>query len=249
MKTERRHELQTNELSQQIDELMSFARTHGRQIGLAVVAVAAVVAGASWFVNSRRATLHKGWEDLYSRTAVTSNDPREWASYYREIQQRGVSKLLSGGALMQAADRLAVAALEPGKSASDRQAFAKDAEGLCQQVVSECGDVPALTARAKLMLGMLAEQRGDSATARQEYESVAKDSRFARFPSQAEATARLKQMADWQSPVEFAPPLPPPPPPTTASASQPSGGALVPTMTAPLAPAVSAPPATTQPAS
>ena len=83
MKTERRHELQTNELSQQIDQLGDYIRKNAnRLIAIGSVVIVLVVAVA-WYVKSKQARVMDGWATLSD--ATLASDPAAAIDRYRNV--------------------------------------------------------------------------------------------------------------------------------------------------------------------
>lgn len=251
MKTERRHELHTNELSQQIDELVVFSRSHGKQIATWALVIAAVGVGAWWFRSTREAKQVEAWHALFDAETTSADDVRGAISHYRELLGRGMGSMYSAAALLKAAETAERASTDQKRPASERQEFAREADGLCNEVISGYAGEVGLAARARLMRGRLAEDRGEFGEAKKIYEALVADAALAKSPAKSEAEYRLAHMSEWEARIEFPPPLPPTTAPLVTVTPTATTGATtadqIPSPTPPISPS-EAPQATTQPA-
>src|SRR5256885_7368303 len=70
MKAERRQELRTNELSQQIDQVGEYVKQNAAILTAIIIAVAAIVGGGFWYVRHQQSNLMNGWAILADRNAT-----------------------------------------------------------------------------------------------------------------------------------------------------------------------------------
>lgn len=64
MKSEERHQLQTNELGTAAEKLREFVEEHGQNILIGIVAVAVVAGGLLWWISSSRTESQRGWAEI-----------------------------------------------------------------------------------------------------------------------------------------------------------------------------------------
>jgi len=72
MKSEHRHELQTNELGKFTEKMGSFLEVHGNRLMIAICVVSLAASGVIYWVRSARSTDAAAWRDLSQ--AMASND-------------------------------------------------------------------------------------------------------------------------------------------------------------------------------
>lgn len=83
MKTERRHELHTNELAQQIDQVSDYVRKNAIQLLLGGGIALVVVLGGYWFIAGQRAKVMDGWATLSDSSLAA--DPSGAILRYKEV--------------------------------------------------------------------------------------------------------------------------------------------------------------------
>jgi hypothetical protein len=208
MKTERRHELQTNVLADSLARWIESAKPYSRAALAIVIAVAAAV--FAWGYYSSQATRRQadGWDQFYD--AMNARDPREGLS--------DVVETYAGTPVAQWA-RVVLADIELDEGtnrqfvdkAGGREQLKKTIEDYLA-VLSE-GGPPMLLQRATFGLARAREALGEKlAVARKEYESIATN--WPDSPFAAAATARAKDLErldtknfyDWF--VRYEPPRP-----------------------------------------
>jgi hypothetical protein len=257
MKTARRQELRTNELAQQIDQVRVYVRQNMTVITTVVVAAAVVAGAVFWYVRHRESRLMDGWFRLGQRAALT--DQGSPIDQLKSVAQEGIDPQLTIQAWLKIGETALGQIMRPPKvdaaPATPAQDWPQVAEEAFNKVISSgTASAPAL-GQAMIALGVLAENRGDAAKAREWYEKASKDDRFAQLPIREQASYRLAGLDRWSRPVEFAPPPPPPPMPDASTqpalvvTTRPVDAVLSPA-SAPAGeiPALPAPPAATPPA-
>jgi len=246
MKTARRHELHTNELSHQIDELAAYFQKHGWPIVGAIVAIVVVVVAGYMYTSSKRSDAQRAWAELLRPQAIVGATPAEQISYFRGLADKNFDSMLSAMALFQAGNVALGEATSPKVSETQRSDWFKQAEQAYQQIVQNYPQHVIPVSNARLSLGLVAEGRNDAAAAKSIYQQMIDDAALKDYPAQIQARYRIKNLAGWAAPVVF-----PPPPPSTAPTTSTAPASVTPevplkTITPPAM--IPTPPATTQPA-
>ncbi len=210
MKTERRHELQTNELSQQIDQLGDYIRKNAnRLIAIGSVVIVLVVAVA-WYVKSKQARVMDGWATLSDTTLAS--DPAAAVDRYRSVASESGNTDLTIAAWLRIGETamsqlFAVLPPDSSSTATSKDEWQKQAQEAYEKVL-QLSSARQSTAKgqALMMLGVLAEDRGDFEKAREHYNSIIKNDLYAATPLPMQAEYRLAGLARWSAPVTFPPP-------------------------------------------
>ncbi len=207
MKTERRHELQTNVLADTLARWIERVRPYSRA-GLALL-VALVVLSAAWFYlenqNTRRTA--EGWNEYFE--AINTPDPRDRLS---DISQQYAGTIVSEWARLSLAD----IQLEYGTNRLfvDKPVANKDlreAAEKFQSILIESRQ-PTLLERATYGLAQAHEAQGALAKARDEYRQIGKNWPDSPYVAVAEARAKdldqqdTKSFYDWFA--RYEPPRP-----------------------------------------
>lgn len=254
MKTARRQELRTNELSVQIDQITEQVKQNYTTILTIVLAVTVVAGGIYWYVTSTRNRLMEGWATLSVRGE--QSDPERDISKFNEVISQNLDPKLNAAAYMKIGEAAMGQYTWPSSASTDAAPVAGDAKWLdraqsayTSALASNVLDQNAQGA-AMIHLGIIAENKGDFEKASEMYRRVTNDAKFAGTPFYSQADYRLKNVEQWKTPIVFAPP-PPKPQPTTAAASQPANPIVVPAIPQIVpeeAPKTPPPAPTTQPA-
>lgn len=264
MKTARRHELQTNELSQQLDELWGFFSRYGRQLLAAVAVIGAIVMSGYWYVASQRAERDDAWANFYDVENIIGKSADEQMAHFRRVLERKSDPMLSSMAVLKIGEIALQEAAKPGVGDSAKVDWLKKADEAFNEVLRDHADQVISAGNARLALGMVAESRGEVAKARDIYQKIVDDSALKDLPIRGQAEYRLRHVDSWATPVAFASA----PPPTTQPGGMspmsitptmqelpaPGSSITVPVQAAPATPPPAAPattppaaPATTQP--
>src|SRR5882672_5049823 len=99
MKTARRQELRTNELSVQIDQISETVKQNYTSIITIVVGVAVVVGGIYWYFSSSRNRLMEGWATLSVRG--DKPDPERDISKYEDVIAQSLDPKLNAAAWLK----------------------------------------------------------------------------------------------------------------------------------------------------
>jgi tetratricopeptide (TPR) repeat protein len=224
MKSERRHELATNELADWIGNMPEWWQENSKIVITAVVAVAVII--AIWYfamVRTATARAEQGqklsgmlyaMENLKYRMARSPESRADMSS--QMILLAGQLKAFADVAANPNASAFAlIKSSEAVRAAShysstpiDAEAEAKDlasARDSCLRAIALIKDDPSLLASARLQLGLCQEGLGNFDGARKTYQEIVDDPQFKGDAAAAQAALRLAVMDDFRSPVVFAP--------------------------------------------
>lgn len=233
MKTERRQDLRTNELSEQLADIGEYVKRNAVALTIVVVAAAVLVVGGLAYARSQRNRLMDAWNQL--NRADASTDVATLVERSQSVAAQNVDPSLTEAALLNvialclreealsspddATD--AAAAVAAPASAESTIDWAKTAKEAASQVVERFPDDPVAAGQAMLNLGILAENQGDFEQARSWYKKVIEDERIAGLPLHRQAQYRSAGVERWSIPVEFPPPLMTVPIPSETESSTP----------------------------
>lgn len=189
MKSDRRHELQTNELADWLGERIEELRPHAGAITLGIVAILALFIGSLWYFSGSSRSSARVWSAFFS--AFNTREPAKaleklaadqigtkpalWA-----LQSTGDMSLSQGAALLFS-DR------------AEAQKLLQKAETAYKQVEAAATAEPILQARARLGLAKVYESLCKPEDARKYYELVAETQKGTTLGDLAAADAkRLK---------------------------------------------------------
>src|SRR5262245_33888357 len=99
MKTARRQELRTNELSVQIDQISEQVKQNYTTILTVILAVTVVAGGIYWYVTSSRNRLNEAWATLSARPEQA--DAERDISKFNEVISLNLDPKLSAAAYMK----------------------------------------------------------------------------------------------------------------------------------------------------
>ncbi len=215
MKTERRQDLRTNELSEQLADIGEYVKRNAIVLTIVVVAAAVLVIGGLAYARSQRNLLTDAWNHL--NRADASTDVATLVERSQSVAEQNVDRTLTETALLNVS---ALCLREDALSSPDGPAdaatpaptgstidWAKTAKEAASQVVERFPDDPVAAGQAMLTLGILAENQGDFEQARSWYQKMLQDERIASLPLHRQAQYRMAGIERWSIPVEFPPPL------------------------------------------
>jgi hypothetical protein len=221
MRAERRQELRTNELAQQLDQAGEFIKQNAALLTAGVVIVAVAVGGFFWYYGRERNQLMAGWAALSQRDLPADAPPP--LEIYKSVATDNLDPTLTIQAWLRVGTSAMAEMMKSRKSAAppDRD-WAQSAEEAFNQVLVLSTNNANASGEAMIGLGILAENKADLEKARQHYQKVRDDPRLADSPLAVQAAYRLDHMKDWSASVVFPPP---PPPASQPVASQPAASA------------------------
>lgn len=169
MKTQRRHELQTNELADNLGRYLQQIQPYSKHILLGVVAVFVLGLVLMYMSNAQYRKRAEGWSSYYQ--AVANREVKELQDVARQYadSEAALWALLSAGDINLASGS--------AQLFSDREEAADlldQAEKDLLEVERRGGQHPALVRRARFSLAQVYEAKADVKKARQYYELVAK---------------------------------------------------------------------------
>lgn len=153
MKSEHRHELQTNELSKVTDHVGKFFEEYGVYVLIGVVVVAAVALGAFWWVSSSRSAAAEAWQSM-----IDADSPEDLVTTAERFPKSEVALWARLNAAEQFLDRGVRNQFTDRKAANDNL---KDAEVNFESVLKS-NDLPSIaTQRALLGMARVKEATSD----------------------------------------------------------------------------------------
>lgn len=206
MKTARRQELRTNDLSQQIDQFSAYVKQNAAVLTIIVCAAAILTAGGFWFVKNRHQQVMNGWALLSDNDVL--KDPTGAIGQFRALAEEKRSPELTLAAWLRIGEIAMSQLASPESSAAGsagKQQWSESAANAYNRVLTDYPNDITAVGQALIALGVLAEDQSNMEKARQYYQRVLDDSRFAETPFLAQAKYRLHGLANWSQPVVFAP--------------------------------------------
>jgi len=210
MRTERRQELRTNELSYQLDEVVAYAKRNATWLTVVVVGAAILTGAGFTYAKWQRDRRAEAW-------TIVGAPPADDASVSKTIQEldgvvaQNLAPNITAAALLRTAEtamreRIMPAETAAGESPSPtapKTDWAAKARGAYEQILREHAEDPIATAAATIGLGVLAEDEGRYADARENYNKIVSDPQYASLPAVAQARYRLEHLDRWSKAVVF----------------------------------------------
>jgi len=218
MKTTRRQELRTNDLSQQIEQIRDTLKNNATMITVVVVAIAAISFGGYWYYGQQSSRLENAYSELGKASADEA--PVDRLRRYQAVAREQITPSLTITAWSRVGDlALSLLAAPPTPAADpanptdtapppDRKVLITAAEEAFTNVLAQATDNPLARGHAMIALGVLEEDRQQFEKARQWYEKILKDESLTELPFRGEAEFRLAGLKTWAKAADF--PAPPP---------------------------------------
>ena len=224
MKSQRRHDLSTNELADWMGNIPEWWEQNGRIVMYTASAVIVVV--AVWYFTTARAASARSQEAqklnemLYTletfkyrmakapeSRAEFSNQMILLAAQLKSFADSAASPNAAAFALIKSAEAIRSAShYSPG--VVDPEAEARDlksAQDSCLKAIDKIKDNPSLMASAKLQLGLCQESLGQFDEAKKTYKGIVDSVDFKGDAVVSKAQLRLDVMGEFTSPVSLAP--------------------------------------------
>jgi len=221
MDADTRHQLKQNELAEALSKLRDLRDPRILYAaGAVVVVLLAVLVWYGWRA-SQQAALERGWERLSDIAANLSGaDPTAVTAAQGElrtlIQETGSPSVAGYARLALARSRYDQGMLKP----DERQAAFSEAITLLEQIRADPATRTDLDAAAAFLLASTYESTRQFDKARQLYQTLKDDTRYAGLPYGALSADRLATLDDLTEPIAFTPgEAPPPPAPETQAAT------------------------------
>jgi hypothetical protein len=219
MDAEHRHALKTNELAETLSKLKEFGEKWLNHILIGVAVIMLIWAGYRFWSWRQESALTSGWTKLLN---AETDDPTAGDAPLDQIRQV-IADAPDAALQTMARIKLAEALLERA-TGPDAQTRLTDAERELKTAFDSPSTPDLLRAAVLYQLAIVQETRRDFAAAREAYQKLTTDARFAASPFRKIAENRLADLDQIASRIEFLPgtapkPLPPAPlVPTTSPA-------------------------------
>ncbi len=228
MKAERRQELKTNQLSEQIVQVKTFIKDHRVPLSAFILAAIVLVAGSVWYTNNRENLVADGWREYAAAAAPPADDADalgigEKIDRLTELAERNIQPALTLAAWMTIGEAARNQFVSPPTDdaeagVAEERDWLDISQRAYEHVVHDFPDHVSTVGAAMIALGALAEDASDIDKSKEWYQKVIDDARFADTALVDQAKYRLDGVETWSEPVAFAPPLVGPPTPEAASA-------------------------------
>ncbi len=211
MKTQRRHELETNKLADWLAKNADHYKSHARTFLIVVAGAIAIFFAALVFRSTRAANEGAAWRNFYNAFAERSPEA------LTQVAKDASGTKVSLWAKQAAADsQLARGMTGLFTDRDEANKYLKDAEKNLQEVEAGAGDDQTLLERARFGLGQVYESLGDLGSAKKYYGLVAKTSPESALGKVATERAKLigdPEMEEWYAWFSQQKPKPPQPQP------------------------------------
>ncbi len=224
MKASRRQQLRSNELAEKLNQLVEFVNANSGAVLAGVAAVVIVIGLGFYWYTARASRQAQGWTDFYGTQLISSPDGK--LNALRDVASRYKDPTLSTFAYLAYADGCMQQATAVNRTPEERQKFLSDAQQTYQTILKHFPDQLLAVAAAHLKLGVLAESSRQWDMARQHYQAVIQDDRFADMPQHEVAVEREAQLAQLAQPITFGPPTTTAPTTTQAASTKPVSEAI-----------------------
>ncbi len=209
MKSQKRHELQTNELADHLGRYMQAIKPHQNLVLFGVVAVVVIVGGVVWMNNQRIAKASASWSDYFVAMSEQRPDALEDVAQFHEgssaawwaLQSAGDYKLTSGAQKMF-------------ENRDEAKTDLKDAEKHFKDVEQGATSNPELVRRARFGLARVYETMCEIPKATDYYKQVAQAAPDSAIGKLAESRYNelteesVEKWYNWFARQEPAPPAP-----------------------------------------
>lgn len=213
MRSDRRHELQQNELSAQLERVSDTVKQNATLLTSVVVGAIVIVVAGVWFVNQRASAQSEAWSRL--RPSAETTDTAALLAQYQAVANENVTPAITRSAYLQIGST-AMSELRRNRPQTEapnperRAELREKAQKAFENVVANPGDDVTALGRALMGLGVLAEDAGKFDDARKFYEKVLAHDVLKTTPIGKEAAYRLNHMDEWATLIEFPEPVVPP---------------------------------------
>jgi len=241
MKTQRRQQLKTNELSVYLQELTQYVRANATTIVVIGVILVVLIAAVLYRHRSTARAAELGWQDYQDvlRASATPEPGKEdWGATVIDQWEALIGSNDDPQVQARSVWGLAQFCLRQFVESDDeqvRQVLLQKAESNCRLIVDQHSSNTTLYAAALNGLAAVEENRfvlgGDPAhkqRAKAYLEQLRDEHAFVGTPFQADALARLNEFEAVWKPLVLVEPPPPPPPAEEPPTADPDGSAMTP---------------------
>lgn len=210
MKSERRHDLEENELAKDLGKSVEFLKKHLNKILAGAIIVVLAVWLVYYAVSSRRINRQNEWVSFYQSLRATSLEELHAApqQLLELSEDTGQEDLAAWAALAAGNMAYQGAMIDPNAAPEARREMFDQSRRAYQRVVDEFGDHVHQVGHAHVGLGLVAEAEGDMTAARSQYEQAMAMASVGANAAVSRARIRLAELDDLQ-PARLAPGLPP----------------------------------------
>jgi len=192
MKSERRHELEKNELADWLADIINTIKPYQNAILAVVILAAASIGGYAWWVRQAKAEAEVGWDQFYTALSGSGLDPAE----FDDIAEQYPGTYLGQWAATIAGDLHLNAGC--GMLFVDKANANQELRQAVDQYTEVCDESrqPMLLERATFGLARALESQGDLEQAIQLYEDIERN-----WPEGAYAKEAARRAKDLARPV------------------------------------------------
>jgi hypothetical protein len=202
MKASRRQQLRTNELAQNLAELIDFFKNNSGTVLAGVAAVVVIIGLTLYWYSARGSARLQGWSDFYGTQMVQAPEVR--LANLRNIATKYKDPPLVTWAWLRYGELLMAQATSSGKASQDHQRLTTEAAEAFRTVVEQRPEQILAVAGARFAMAGLAEDQRRWDQARAHYQSVISDPRFAQMPQKQWAEAAQKRLPEIEQPLILA---------------------------------------------
>ncbi len=186
MKSEERHQLQTNELETAAEKVREFVEEHGQNILIGIVAVAVIAGGLLWWMSSSKSESQRGWAEIMAA--------RSAEDYAAAADKFAGTEVGAWARLKQAESLLATGIQESFTHRSSAVSDLKEAKESFSMLTDGSGIPGEVQERALYGLARTQETISgkDTAAAIETYETLVRQ--FPQSVYKAEAESRIEQL-------------------------------------------------------
>jgi predicted negative regulator of RcsB-dependent stress response len=226
MKTQRRHELQTNQLADSIGRYLQTVRPYQKQLSFGLIALVVIVGAVIWLNNQQQSQASASWSNFFDALAEQKPDaledvvrlhPDSTAALWAQLSAGDMK--LAGGAAMLYVDR------------KDAEKNLRDAEKAFLAVEQGAARYPLLLQRAQFGLGQVYESLFSVEKARDAYKRVLEidaDSALADVAKRRIEALSDQSVESWYAWFERQQPVPPSSAPATSGPKVPADLGVLP---------------------
>ena len=215
MRTDRRQDLKTNELSHQLDAVRDYVKENATLLTVIAVIVVVVVGASLAYAKWQNDLRAEAWDTIAA--AAAKDDPVKVVDELEAVAAKEITPGLTKAALLRIGETAMRENTRPAKPEDAKDSplpapvakpvdWAAKARETYTQIMTRFPDDKLAAGDAIVALGVLAEDQGDAEKARAMYKRVVDDKHFLHTSLVAEAEYRLTHLDQWSKPVVFPPP-------------------------------------------
>ena len=230
MKAARRHELKENELVRLLGDVRGFLQKHGTYVAGGVLIIVVVLAGGAMWRRSHQSKVMRAWDRHFALREETrglslgqEGDAQDALARMQSLAgstEDSSLRLRALQSLAQFAWQYAVTFHRAGDEA-EKGALLDAAAGANRDILAAFPDNVAACGTAQLALAKIEEENRQFERAREAYEAILSDDKYADSYTREAAADYLERLPSISTPIVFAPAPEPPPVPVAPEAGAP----------------------------